>query len=221
MVRPKRVSWLVGTTARRTAELAAVIGVVVMAGAAVLVPPSFVPLIGWDAAALAFLAMTWWRIGRLDGPETSAAIESEDPSRAGADLAVLAAAVASLVAVAYLVVQADTPAELVLHVGVGVVSVVVSWAVIHTIFTLRYTRMYYSPDPWGGVDFHDHDPSPQPRFTDFAYLAFTVGMTFQVSDTELNTAGFRAAVLRQALLSYLFGAVILALAINLVAGVGR
>ncbi|MEZ7132577.1 DUF1345 domain-containing protein [Nonomuraea sp. AD125B] len=221
MVRPKRVSWLAGAAARRTAEIAAVIGVVVMAVAVALVPASFVPLIGWDAAGLTFLASTWWRIGRLDGPATASAIGSEDPSRAGADLAVLVAAVASLVAVAYLVVQADTPEELVLHVGVGVVSVVVSWAVVHTIFTLRYTRMYYSPGPYGGVDFHDHDPDPRPRFTDFAYLAFTVGMTFQVSDTELNNAGFRAAVLRQALLSYLFGAVILALTINLVAGVGR
>ncbi|MED7925061.1 DUF1345 domain-containing protein [Nonomuraea sp. LP-02] len=221
MVRPKRVSWLAGAAARRTAEIAAAIGVVVMAVAAALLPTSFVPLIGWDAAALAFLASTWWRIGRLDGSATAAAIESEDPSRAGADLAVLTAAVASLVAVAYLVVQANTPGEVVLHVGIGVVSVMVSWAVVHTIFTLRYTRMYYSPDPWGGVDFHDQDPDPTPRFTDFAYLAFTVGMTFQVSDTELNNAWFRAAVLRQALLSYLFGAVILALTINLVAGVGR
>ncbi|QYC41044.1 hypothetical protein Nocox_17160 [Nonomuraea coxensis DSM 45129] len=221
MVRRKRVTGLMGAAARRTSEIAAVIGIVVMAGAAALVPASFVPLIGWDAAALSFLTATWWRIGRLDGPATAADVAREDPSRAGADLAVLVAAVASLVAVAYLVVQADTPAELVLHVGVGVASVVVSWAVVHTIFTLRYTRMFYTPDPWGGVDFHDHDPDAQPRFTDFAYLAFTVGMTFQVSDTELNTPAFRAAVLRQALLSYLFGAVILALTINLVAGVGR
>src|SRR5947209_6683090 len=81
--------------------------------------------------------------------------------------------------------------------GLGVASVVASWAVVHTIYTLRYARLYYSGDDsagesgsgGGGMDFHDKH---QPRFTDFAYLAFTVGMTFQVSDTELNTSAVRA-----------------------------
>jgi uncharacterized membrane protein len=78
-------------------------------------------------------------------------------------------------------------------------------------------RLYYS-HPAGGIDFNQQAP---PRFSDFAYLAFTVGMTFQVSDTDLQTPTVRAAVLRQALLSYLLGAVILATTINLVAGLLR
>ncbi|MCK2218832.1 DUF1345 domain-containing protein [Actinomadura sp. ATCC 31491] len=220
-MRPKQMSGLMGAAARRTAEIALVTGAVLMAGSAALVPLPFVPLIGWDGAALAFLAVTWWRIGRLDGPATAADVVREDPSRAGADLVVLVAAVASLAAVGYLLVQVDNPEELVLHVGLGVASVVASWAVVHTVFTLRYARLYYSEGAGGGVDFHDDEPGARPRFTDFAYLAFTVGMTFQVSDTELNTPGFRATVLRQALLSYLFGTVIVALTINLVAGLGR
>jgi uncharacterized membrane protein len=64
------------------------------------------------------------------------------------------------------------------------------------------------------VDFEDH---VRPPYTDFAYLAFTIGMTFQVSDTDLQSAQFRALALRHALLSYVFGAVILAATINLVA----
>ncbi|MEW9552782.1 DUF1345 domain-containing protein [Nonomuraea sp. NPDC050783] len=229
------MSGLIGAAARRTAELAAAAGVAVMAGSAAFVPLPFVPLVFWDVAALVFLALTWWRIARLDGPGTAAAVIREDPSRAGADVAVLIAAVASLAAVGNLIVQADTPEELVLHVGLGVASVIVSWAVVHTVFTLRYARMYYSGGDGtgggtgggagggvgGGVDFHDADPAARPRFADFAYLAFTVGMTFQVSDTELRAPAFRSAVLRQALLSYLFGTVIVALTINLVAGLGR
>lgn len=57
-----------------------------------------------------------------------------------------------------------------------------------------------------------------PRFLDFAYLSFTVGMTFQVSDTDLKTDAIRTTVLRQALLSYLLGAIVLATTINLVSG---
>jgi uncharacterized membrane protein len=63
--------------------------------------------------------------------------------------------------------------------------------------------------------FNQNVPS---RYSDFAYLAFTIGMTFQVSDTDLKTPAIRSTALRQALLSYLFGAVILATTINPVAG---
>jgi uncharacterized membrane protein len=98
-----------------------------------------------------------------------------------------------------------------------VVSVVLSWTVVHTVFTVRYARLYYT-GPDGGIDFNQEDP---PRYSNFAYLAFTVGMTFQVSDTELQTPEIRSVALRQALLSYLLGAVILATAINLVAGLLR
>jgi len=82
---------------------------------------------------------------------------------------------------------------------------------------MRYAWLYYAGAD-GGADFHQEE---EPRFSDFAYLSFTVGMTFQVSDTELNTSAFRATVLRHSLLSYLFGTVIVALTINLVAGLTK
>jgi uncharacterized membrane protein len=87
----------------------------------------------------------------------------------------------------------------------------VSWVAIHTVFTLRYAQLYYSGAP-GGIDFNQPEP---PAYVDFAYLAFTIGMAFQVSDTGLQTRKIRATVLRQALLSYVFGVVIVAMTINL------
>jgi uncharacterized membrane protein len=99
---------------------------------------------------------------------------------------------------------------------VGVLTVAASWFAVHTLFTVHYARLYYSDEP-GGIDFHDPNP---PRFRDFAYLAFTIGMTFQVSDTEIGLTAIRATVLRHALLSYLLGAVVLAVTINLIAGLG-
>ena len=74
-----------------------------------------------------------------------------------------------------------------------------------------------SPCHHGGVDFNQ---SASPRYLDFAYLAFTIGMTFQVSDTDLQTSAIRATALRHALLSFLFGAIIVATTVNLVAGLG-
>jgi uncharacterized membrane protein len=97
--------------------------------------------------------------------------------------------------------------------ALGLVTVAVSWFTVHTIFALRYALLYYT-EPEGGVDFHQDEP---PCYRDFAYLAFTIGSTFQVSDTDLQTTQIRATVLRHSLLSYLFGAVILAVLINLIA----
>jgi len=73
--------------------------------------------------------------------------------------------------------------------------------------------------PIDGIDFkNDGEP---PDYQDFAYVGFTVGMTFQVSDTDVKAQTIRRTVLRHAPLSYLFGAVILAVIINVIAGLLR
>lgn len=98
-------------------------------------------------------------------------------------------------------------------IAMAVGSVALSWFLVHTLYTLRYASIYYRDKT--GVDFNE---DKLPRYLDFAYLAFTVGMTFQVSDTDLKTDAIRTTVLRQALLSYLLGTIVLATTINLVAG---
>jgi uncharacterized membrane protein len=92
--------------------------------------------------------------------------------------------------------------------------VALAWACVHTVYALRYARLYYAP-PLGGIDFPGDD---SPDYRDFVYLAFTIGMAFQVSDTGLSQKRIRRVATRHALLAYLFGAVILAVAINSVAG---
>ena len=172
-------------------------------------------LVGWDAAALCFLLWTWVKVGRLDAAGTKRHANIEDRSRTTAEVIVLTAGVALLAAVGLVLLRAGqshggTKASL---ITIGIISVGLSWATVHTVFMLRYTRTHYqSPD--GAVDFNEKDP---PAYLDFAYLAFTIGMTFQVSDTNLTSKEIRRIALSHALLSYLFGAVIVALAINVVA----
>ena len=98
------------------------------------------------------------------------------------------------------------------HVWLGLLSVVLSWTIVHTVYALRYARAYYS-EPNGGIEFNEEEP---PTYTDFAYFAFTVGMTFQVADTNITSKAVRRITLHHALLSYLFGAVLLGLVINVV-----
>jgi uncharacterized membrane protein len=176
-------------------------------------------LVGWDVAAAVYAAWSWATIWHRDPAATARLALREDPGRAIADALLLIASTASVLAVAAAIAagRAGSPGERDLHAGLAVASVVLSWTVVQTVFTLHYARLYYS-HPAGGIDFNQEAP---PRYSDFAYLAFTVGMTFQVSDTDLQTAALRAEALRQALLSYLLGAVILAATINLVAGLLR
>jgi uncharacterized membrane protein len=178
----------------------------------------YAPLAGWDIAALVFTVWVWLAISSMSASATAGHATREDPGIAVTDLIVLIAAVASLVAVGVVLIQASssTGAKQTVLAGLGVASVAMSWFTVHTLFTLRYARFYYTGDD-GGVNFNQDDP---PRYLDFAYLAFTIGMTFQVSDTDLEAPDIRHTALRHALLSYLFGAVILATTINLIAGLG-
>ena len=208
-----------GASAPTRLSMAAAAGV--CAGVLVALPGSWQigTLVGWDVAAGVYLAWTWAMIWHRDPEATARLALREDPGRAAADGLLLVASVASVLAVALAITagRAGAPAARDLRAGLAVASVALSWTVVQTVFTAHYARLYYSR-PAGGIDFNQAAP---PRYTDFAYLAFTVGMTFQVSDTELQTAALRATVLRQALLSYLLGAVILATTINLVAGLLR
>ncbi len=195
------------------------IGLGVLAALAAFTPWQVSVLGGWDTTALAFVVIVWFGVRGKDSAATEALAMREDDSRTSADLVLIAASVASLVGVGFALLKAaaETGPAHVIIIAVAVVSVVLSWASVHTVFTLRYALLYYT-SPRGGVDFNESD---QPRYSDFAYLSLTIGMTFQVSDTDLQTKGIRATALRHALLSYLFGAVIIATTINLIAGLTK
>ena len=172
-------------------------------------------LLGWDVTATSFLIWIWVTIGPRDAQRTRVSAVREDPSVPVADAVIVVAGVACLGAVAFVLIKAGNSqgGAKALLIAVGVVSVALSWAALHTIFTLRYARIYYAGTD-GGIDFNEEDP---PNYLDFAYMAFTIGMTFQVSDTNISSKQMRRTALRHALLSYLFGVVIVGLTINVVA----
>lgn len=171
-------------------------------------------LIAWVAAAVVFLVWTWASIWSLKAQDVKEVAAREDGSRPVRDLALIAISAGTLMAVALVIFRAhqNPPPRIVL----GVACIAVSWLVLNTVFTLRYARLYYL-DPPGGVDFNQED---LPTFPDFAYLAFTIGMCFQVSDTSLQKTEIRATALRHGLTSFVFDAVIIGVTVNVVAGLG-
>jgi uncharacterized membrane protein len=209
------IDYLEGVPASARIALSAAVGVIAGIVAAFFMLAQAAALVGWDVAAATFLVGVWLAIGYLDPDGTHRRAIRLDPSRGLTDVLVITAGVAILTAVALALARAGaahggTKAYLLV---VGLVSVVFSWLSVHTVYTLKYARLYYG-DVVGGIEFNEKDG---PDYVDFAYLAFTIGMTFQVSDTNLTTKPIRRTALRHALISYLFGAVIIAIVINIVA----
>lgn len=202
-------------SARQRLSVALAVGLLTTVGCIALGAGRYTPLVSWDTTLLTYSCWLWLNVWPMGASETKSHAVSEDPGRALADALLLLASVASIGAVAILVIDAanSTGAAKALDIIIGLTSIVLSWGVVHTIYMLRYARAYYG-HPEGGINFNEQ---AAPRYTDFAYLAFTLGMTFQVSDTNLQTKAIRVTALKHALLSYLFGAVIIAITINTLA----
>ena len=167
-----------------------------------------------DVAALVFVVWVAVTVAGVDAAATARIARAEDASRPAAEAILIGAGAASLVAVAFTLGEAGNSSgpQRGLLTALALGSVALAWISVHTVFILRYARLYYSP-PKGGIDFHGE----MPDYRDFAYLALTIGMTFQVSDTDLTGKRVRRVALHHALLSYVFGTGILAVTVSSVA----
>jgi len=178
-------------------------------------------LTGWDAAAALFLVVSWDIILHADGEQTRELATLEDPTRPTAALIILVSTLASLLAVAFTLAAADEQHgwRQTGYVVAALVTVILSWTVLNMLYTLRYADHHYRIDGGGGVEFGaDATPAEPPDYRDFAYLAFTVGMCYQVSDQTIRTRSLRRTVLIHSIVSYAFGVVIIASTINVLAG---
>jgi uncharacterized membrane protein len=204
--------------------VAVLLGAIAAAIAARFCPWQLSVLIGWDIVAAFVAGSVWTFIGSLDAESTQRVATREDDSRAGADVIVVVACLMSLVGVVVGLAHARGHPGAVSSVltGIAVFTVFLSWFTVHTLFVLRYARLFYV-EPVGGIVFPDSDEDSLdlPDYMDFVYVAFTVGMTFQVSDTGIGQRVIRRAVIRHAMLSYVFGTVIVGIAINVVGNLIR
>lgn len=201
--------------AMRRAVIVVGIGLVVTLVLLALTPWELAVLGGWDAAAAAFLLAVWPTILRASGTQVATLSAREDEGRADAAVLLVVAGVASLLGAGFalgLAGRSEGAARLLL-IGAAVLTVTLSWTLINTVYTLRYAHLHYASGT-GGVDFGSDDAD----YRDFAYLAFTIGMTYQVSDTTLRDRRIRRTVLTHAVVSYLFGVVIVAGTVSLIAG---
>lgn len=174
----------------------------------------YAPAVGWTVAALVYNFSVWAAIAPMDHRRTSTHAQAEDPGQRISDLLILLAAVGSLAAVVLVIVGSKdlSGSARFLLAMLAMTCTAMSWLMVHTLFTLRYAEVYYEGEP-GGINFNQEEP---PQYTDIAYMAFSIGMTYQVSDTNITTRKMRSVALRHSLLSFVFGTGILATTINLV-----
>jgi len=154
------------------------------------------------------LAVLW----RMDPERTRAHAGEADVDDEVGDIVLLLILTASLTAIGILLWSAND-ADKASYAGLSLAAILAAWASLHTMYAARYARLYYDGDP-GGIDFNS--PGVDPQYSDFYYFSFNLGMTYQVSDTDVTSSQMRAEVLRHCLFSYIYGTVIIACTINLV-----
>jgi uncharacterized membrane protein len=178
----------------------------------------------WDAFTLTALALAWFVMVTKDPYEARRNAKLQDSSATFLFVLVIFAATASLIAVGLVLHAAKGGSEAAVagRVALSATAVILSWALVHTVFSLRYAHLYFFDardverhDVSGGLDF----PGKQsPGFLDFAYFSFVIGMTCQVSDVQISEPGMRRLALVHGLISFAFNTAILAIFVNIIAG---
>jgi uncharacterized membrane protein len=180
-------------------------------------------LLGWCVGILVYLLLAWWLCVGFDAGRTRARAQAQDERGSVLLLVLLLATSACVAAITVLMQQSRdlSGMDAVFHIGLSVIALALSWLFIQTIFTFRYAHLYYheerlnEPDGPGllfpgGLD---------PDYFDFLYYAFVVGMTSQVSDVQVTSREMRRLTMVHGVLSFGFNVLIVALSINVVAGI--
>ena len=180
-------------------------------------------VVAWDISTISFLALIWAVISTASPEQTNQNATREDQSRNAILILVLIADTVSLGAVG-LNTHGVPKVDMVGHLIVSIIAIICSWLLVHTMFTLHYAHHYYragllntdaEPDEAGGLGFPGEDP---PNYLDFAYFSFVIGMTSQVSDVQITSPVMRRLALIHGVLSFAFNTIILALSVNILAG---
>jgi uncharacterized membrane protein len=181
-------------------------------------------LFGWNVFAIASTALAWAHILGAHARTSVRETKLQDSSRTAIFVLVVGAALASLFAVGVLLVTAKglSSGDAARHALLAIGTVICSWSLTHTIFTLRYAHLFYRhvrgqpADAAGsGLLFPEEK---HPDYLDFAYFSFVIGMTCQVSDVQVTARAIRRTAFLHGLLSFVFNTVILALSLNLASG---
>lgn len=189
-------------------------------------------LIGWNVAIVVFLGLVGFMMTHSSHESMRKRARELDEGRYTVLVLAVAAALGSLAAIVFeLYKLKSAPSDVVaLHVGLSLATIITSWSFVHVIFTEHYAHGFYrdrGADEDGDSEYDEDDPKrrglrfpgqPRPDYLDFLYFSFTIGVANQTADTEVVSRSMRVLVLIHSVISYFFNTIILALTINISAG---
>ena len=170
-------------------------------------------LIGWDAGALVYLGLLW-RLFLTAGERDIRGRAARQDDGAGVLLLVVAAAILTSLGGIVMALLNPDPEHKALTPILVAVTLATGWSLMHSVFVPHYAHRHFAAAPKSGIGFPGDAPT---SYLDFAYLAFTIGATFQVSDNTIGSTKLRNLVTAHALAAYVYNTAILAVGISLLA----
>jgi uncharacterized membrane protein len=192
----------------------------------ILIRPAGLPVLMqvmllWDVFCLATLISAFMVFFTCAPAQIRKIASREDGSRFFVFIVVLVSSMASMVTVLLLILSKDADARPGFYLPVAIAGMLLSWLLVHTTFCFHYAHMYYSDDeeePGSHAEGLEFPKEAAPDYLDFAYFSFVIGMTFQVSDVEISSRAIRRQALVHGLLSFGLNTFVVALTVNLIAG---
>ncbi len=178
-------------------------------------------MLGWIAFSFTYVLTGWIILFLRPVADIRKTAKKDDGSQWFVFLMVIISSFASILMVLLLMISHSAPASHATFVFVSITGILLAWFMVHTLYTFHYAHIYYDAAPHdhtkdaGGLTFPNEE---EPDYIDFAYFSFVIGCTFQVSDVEITTRQLRRTVLLHQLISFGLNTIVVALTINLIAG---
>lgn len=178
-----------------------------------------IPLCGWLCFSAIYVLLSWITIFKGSAIFVKQKASVEDGKIGFVVIMILVASLAALIAVAMLIWEIKKDKSVIspmLYLPIVVGAMMLSWIMVHTIFTFHYAHLFYMPHGKRGLQFPEEE---HPDYLDFAYFSFGIGCTFQVADVSVSSKLIRKTVLLHSFISFIINTFVVALSINILSGV--
>jgi uncharacterized membrane protein len=177
-------------------------------------------LVAWDTGTTLYLALAWSLMLRANVEHMRSRARQQDDGAAAVLVLTVVAAVASLAAIALELVgmKGLSQHRQALHLGLAALTILCSWCLIHTAFALHYAHEFYDDTPGTKQGCLSFPGNSEPKYLDFVYFAFVLGTTSQTSDVTISSSAMRRLALIHGVIAFFFNTTLLALVVNIAAG---
>jgi len=171
-------------------------------------------LVGWDVSAALYLALVYIMVLRSGIAHIHRNAVLQDDGRF---LILLVTALGAFASIAVIVFELGASNRSGPGLALATVTIALSWAAVHTAFSLHYAHEYYRGSKPGGLQFPSGDSDDEADYWDFVYFSFVIGMTAQVSDVGITDRIIRRTATVHGIISFVFNTALVALMVNIAA----